>query len=44
VLLLVGDLGPLRERTVAVGVDAGVVDEEVARRFIGRDEPEALLV
>src|SRR5690242_6267034 len=44
VLLLEGDLGALAQRAVAVTVDAGEVDEEVAPTAVGRDEPEALLV
>src|SRR6185437_6515237 len=43
-LLLVGHLGALRERPVAVGLDARVVDEEVAIAVIGRDEAKPLLV
>src|SRR4051812_12382772 len=44
VLLLEGDLGALAQRAVAVTVDAGEVDEEVAPTAVGGDEPEALLV
>src|SRR3982751_5001467 len=33
----------LGERAVAIGLDAGVVDEEVLAAFLGRDEAEALL-
>src|SRR5262245_31931013 len=44
VLLLEGDLGALAQRAVAVTVDAGEMDEEVATSAIGRDEPEALFV
>src|SRR3954470_23165876 len=34
----------LGERAVAIGFDAGVVDEEVLAALIGRDEAKALLV
>src|SRR5215470_9813131 len=44
VLLLEGDLGALAQRAVAVTVDAGEVDEEVATSAVGRDESEALFV
>src|SRR3954453_13228945 len=43
-LRLVLDPGALGERAIAVRLDAAVVDEQVLRAFIGRDEPEALLV
>src|SRR5215210_3568235 len=39
-----GDLRALGQRLEAVGVDAGVVDEEVLATLIGRDEAEALVV
>src|SRR4029079_13981287 len=41
---VVGDLRALRERLEAVGVDAGVVDEEVLATVVRRDEAEALVV
>src|SRR5262249_40985101 len=41
---VVGDLGTLGERAVAVAVDPGVVDEEIPAALIRRDEAEALLV
>src|SRR3954449_6054578 len=34
----------LGERAVAIGLDAGVVDEEVLAALVGRDEAKALLV
>src|SRR5829696_4939414 len=43
-LLLVGHLRALGERAVPVGVDAGVMDEEVAAALVRGDEAEALLV
>src|SRR5690606_1837277 len=43
-LLVVGDLGALGQRAIAVSDDRAVVDEEVARTLVGRDEPEPLLV
>src|SRR3954447_4624336 len=39
-----GDLRALRQRLEAVGVDAGVMDEEVLAALVGRDEAEALVV
>src|ERR671918_446853 len=41
---LVLDPRALRERTEAVALDGGEVDERVLAAFIGGDEPEALLV
>src|SRR4051812_18440082 len=41
---VVGDLRVLGQRLEAVGVDAGVVDEEVLATVVGRDEAEALVV
>src|SRR5690242_14594392 len=41
---VVGDLRALGERLEAVGVDAGVVDEEVLATLVRRDEAEALVV
>src|SRR3954468_10859833 len=41
---VVGHLGALGERTVAVAHDRLVMDEEVLARLIGSDEAEALLV
>src|SRR4029079_1676363 len=41
---VVGDLRAVRERLEAVGVDAGVVDEEVLATVIRRDEAEGLVV
>src|SRR5918992_2351227 len=38
------DTRALRERTEAVALDGGEVDERVLAAFIGRDEAEALLV
>src|SRR5262249_21760846 len=42
--LLVGDARALGQRAVAVGIDARVMDEEVAAALVGRDEAEALVV
>src|SRR5215216_8126066 len=41
---VVGDLRALGQRLEAVGVDAGVVDEQVLATLVGRDEAEALVV
>src|SRR5436190_24232755 len=41
---VVGDLGPLAQRAVAVALNCTVVDEEVLALVIGRDEAVALLV
>src|SRR3954447_26061770 len=41
---VVGDLRVLGQRLEAVGVDAGVVDEEVLATVVRRDEAEALVV
>ena len=43
-LLLVGDLGTLGERPIAVSRDAREMDEQVAAALVGRDEAEALVV
>src|SRR5204863_2008153 len=43
-LLLIGDLRALGQRAVALGVDRGVVDEEIAAALVRRDEAEPLLV
>src|SRR3954468_10570945 len=43
-LLLVGDLGALAQRSIAVAEDAAEVDEQVAATLIGCDEAEALVV
>src|ERR671930_2299603 len=43
-LRVVGDLRALGQRLEAVGVDAGVVDEEVLATVVRRDEAEALVV
>src|SRR6516162_3382824 len=41
---IVGDLGALLQRSVALAVDAGVVYEQVLVAVIGGDEPEPLVV
>src|SRR3954451_8308994 len=43
-LLLVGDLGSLAQRAVAVAEDPAEVDEQVTAALVGRDEAEALVV
>src|ERR1700743_1293570 len=43
-LLLVGDLGALGQRAVAIAVDAAEVHEQVATTVVRRDEPEPLVV
>src|SRR5579864_3386031 len=41
---LVGDLGPLRKRAIAVAGDASEVDEQVPAAIVWRDEAEPLVV
>src|ERR671918_470576 len=41
---VVGHLGALGEAAEALAADAVVMDEDVLRAVIGRDEPEALVV
>src|SRR3954465_7904328 len=43
-LLVVGDTRSLRQRAVAVRVDAAVMDEQVAVALVRRDEAEPLVV
>src|ERR1700680_3857791 len=43
-LCVVGDLCALGERAITLTDDCAVMDEQVLRLVIGRDEPEALLV
>jgi hypothetical protein len=43
-LLLIGDLGTLGQRAVAVAVDSREMNKEVATAIVGRDEPETLVV